>query len=61
MNQTGHRIMSDPTVEELLNAIRSALSSVEGLNHLHRLGARHEAAVHAGIDRRLAALDASVE
>ena len=53
--------MSDPAVDELLQAIRHALTSLEGVDALHRLGARHEAAIHASIDQRLAALDAGAE
>ncbi len=53
--------MKEPSVDELLKAIRHALTSIEGLDEFHRLGTRHEAAVHASIDQRRSALDPGVE
>lgn len=48
--------MNTPSVDELLQAIRKALASLDGLHEFHRLGARQEAVVHARIGRRRAAL-----
>jgi len=45
---------NEMTVDELLLAMARALTSDEGLEAFHRLGARHEAAIHAGIDQRRA-------
>jgi hypothetical protein len=53
--------MNEQPVDELLQAIRHALTSPEGLDTIHHLGARHEAAIHAGIEQRLAALDPAAE